>query len=71
MSQTTKTYRKPRLFRVDSKKMLKRGWKIISITSHKDSYHLVRGISLGLVFLPLALIGRGKSKIIVIYERAS
>ena len=69
MEQITKTYKKPKQFQKDAKKMQKKGWRVVSQTGHKEGYHAARGIALGLLFLPLALFGIGKSSIVVTYER--
>ena len=69
MEQITKTYKKPKQFQKDAKKMQKQGWMVVSQTGHKEGYHAVKGIALGLIFLPLALFGRGKSSVIVTYGR--
>lgn len=69
MEQTTKTYKNPKAFQMDSVRMQADGWRVINQTSHKDSYNATKGCLLGCLFLPLALFGRGKASIIVTYER--
>ncbi len=69
MAQQTKTYKNAKQFQSDSAKMQSNGWKVISQTSHKDTFKAGKSCCLGFIFLPLMVFGRGKSSIIVTYEK--
>jgi hypothetical protein len=45
------------------------GWTVHSRTVSKEKYNAGKGCCLGLIFLPLALFGRGKTFIDVVMER--
>lgn len=67
--QTTKTYRTVKEFHKDREKMQRDGWVVLNQVSHKESFKAGKGCCLGIIFLPLMLFGRGKSSLIVNYER--
>lgn len=69
-TQIVKTYKNSWEFQRDSKKMLDSGWMIVNQTSHKEKYSITRGCLFGFLFLPLMVLGRGNSSIIVTYGRA-
>jgi len=69
LAQQTKNYKNLKQFQKDSAKMQSEGWKITNQTSHKDSFKAGKSCCLGFIFLPLMVFGRGKSSIIVTYDK--
>ena len=67
--QATRSYATEGKFEAGNEEMREQGWKLTHQTSHKDQYNVGKGCCLGVIFLPLALFGRGKSSIIATYEK--
>jgi hypothetical protein len=65
----TKIYKSLGEFKKDQSKMEQQGWVVINQSSHRETFNAGKGCCLGMIFLPLMLFGRGKSSLIVNYER--
>ena len=66
--QMTRTYGSDTEFKRDQEYLQQQGWKVQSVSQHKEPFKAGKGCCLGIIFLPLALFARGKTKIVVVYE---
>ena len=66
--QTTMIYKNKVLER-GLKAMAKKGWQVVSITPQEQSYGCLKTGCLGLIFFPLALLGKKPGRTIVVFEQ--
>lgn len=64
-----KIYHSNKEFKAGNAEMEKKGFKVKSVSQQKDSYKAKKGCCLALIFLPLALLARGDTRIVVVYEK--
>jgi len=68
-STLVKTYHSDRAMRSDIKRMERKGWSVSSVQRVGQGWGVAKTAVLGLVFLPLALLGKKRDIIQVVYRR--
>ena len=69
--QTTIIYKNDKQLEKGLRQMGKAGWAVVSITPQAQGYGCLKTGCLGLLFLPLALLGKKQSKTIVVYRKGN
>lgn len=64
-----KKYKNERKMRNDIKKMERKGFRVLSVNQEAPRYGAFKTIFLGLIFLPMALLGKKKGQWVVVYQK--
>lgn len=71
MKTKIKKYEQEWVMNIDIGVQERKGWEVKSVQREEGRYGCLTTGCLGLIFLPLALLGKSKGKWVVIYQKAN